>query len=201
MITNHVVPSAGSRREILKSSAETVAATSLLSALAPPVHAANSDTLKVALIGCGSRGAGAAVQALSTSGPVKLWAMADAFSDRLENCLRNVERELDGEPTGRRASRRARRNAGGATGKIDVPKDRQFVGLDAYRKAIDSGVDLVLLAEPPGYRPKHFEAIDRNTSSMRFAPASTCLWRNLSPAIRLVSAACLPRPRKQKRRI
>jgi predicted dehydrogenase len=156
MFTNHTDQSADSRREFLKTSASAVAATGLLSALAPPVHAANSDTIKVALIGCGSRGAGAAVQALSTSGPVKLWAMADAFSDRLENCLRNVERELGGEPTGRRASRRARRKAGGASDKIDVPKERQFVGLDAYRKAIDS-VDVVLLAEPPGYRPKHFE--------------------------------------------
>lgn len=149
--------SSESRREFLKASAGAIAATGLVGALAPPVHAASNDTIKVALIGCGSRGAGAAVQALGTSGPVKLWAMADAFSDRLENCLKNVERALSGEPTGRRASRRARRKTGGASDKIDVPKDRQFVGLDAYQKAIDCGVDVVLLAEPPGYRPQHFE--------------------------------------------
>jgi predicted dehydrogenase len=58
------------------------------------IQTGGSDELKVALIGCGARGAGAAMQALNTSGPVKLWAMADAFRDRLENCLKNLQRGL-----------------------------------------------------------------------------------------------------------
>jgi predicted dehydrogenase len=133
----------------LKTTAAAVAGSALAGAMSPPVHAAGGDTIKVALVGCGARGAGAAVQALSTPGPVKLWAMADAFSDRLEICRRNIERELaKGDERGGRE---------GTAGRIDVPKERQFIGLDAYRKAIDSGVDVVLLAEPPGFRPKHFE--------------------------------------------
>ncbi len=149
--------SSGSRREFLKTSAAAVAGAGLASALAPPVHAAGSDTLKVALIGCGARGTGALVQALSTSGSVKLWALADAFPDRLETCLRSAQRELAGEQTGARARKSARRRTDKASVKIELPKERQFVGLDAYRNAIDSGADVVLLAEPPGYRPKHFD--------------------------------------------
>lgn len=136
-----------SRRGFLKASA-TVGAT-LVAAAPRNVHAAGSDELKVALIGCGSRGTGAAVQAISTPGPVKLWAMADAFSDRLESCLEVMQRGF--------ARSYDREESGGVGERLDVPPERRFVGLDAYRKAIDSGVDVVLLIEPPGFRPKHFE--------------------------------------------
>jgi myo-inositol 2-dehydrogenase/D-chiro-inositol 1-dehydrogenase len=135
-----------SRREFLKTSAAAVAGSALIAAISPPVHAAGDDTLKVALVGCGNRGAGAAVQALRTAGPVKLWALADAFADRLEICLRSIQRELAG-----------RDKINSVAERIDVPAERQFIGLDAYRHAIDSGVDVVLLAEPPGFRPKHCE--------------------------------------------
>src|SRR5215212_10012358 len=155
MNVKNSIPSSNTRREFLKTSAAAVAGTGLASAFAPPVHAAGSDTLKIALIGCGSRGTSALGQALSTQGSVKLWALADAFSNQLEGCLNNAQRQLNGEKTERRASRKARRPVGNVADKIDVPKERQFVGLDAYRKAIDSGVDVVLLAEPPGYRPQH----------------------------------------------
>src|SRR6476620_6556594 len=93
------------RRDFLRTSAVTVAGLGLASAFAPPVHAAGSDTLKIALIGCGNRGTGALVQALSTSGSVKLWALADTFSDRVEMCLDHVNRELKGEQTEPRAAR------------------------------------------------------------------------------------------------
>src|SRR3954469_21846586 len=125
-----------SRREFLKTSAVAVAGAGLASAFAPPVHAAGSDTLKIALIGCGNRGTGALVQALNTSGSVKLWALADTFSDRVEMCLEHVNRELRGEQTERRASRKAKKAKSVAKAvdnvndKVDVPKDRQFVGLD-----------------------------------------------------------------------
>ncbi|HWL74220.1 MAG TPA: Gfo/Idh/MocA family oxidoreductase, partial [Burkholderiaceae bacterium] len=118
---------------------------SLASIMSQPVHAAGSDELKIALIGCGNRGAGAAAQALSTAGPVKLWALADAFDDRLQTCLRAVKREIVDTLGEDQAAKR-----------IAVPRDRRFVGLDAYRKAIDVA-DVVLLCEPPGFRPKHFE--------------------------------------------
>ena len=113
-------------------------------------HAAGSDeTLKVALIGCGGRGAGAVVQALQTEGPVKLWAMADAFENRIQLSLRSLERGMP--------ARYDREKTGSLADRVDVPAERQFVGLDAYKKAIDSGVDVVILTGPPGFRPQHFE--------------------------------------------
>jgi myo-inositol 2-dehydrogenase / D-chiro-inositol 1-dehydrogenase len=138
----------GSRRMFLKTASATWAGAALTGITPASVHAASDETIKVALIGCGNRGAGAAIQALSTVGPVKLWAMADAFADRLQACLdvmkRGVERSYDRDATASVADR------------LDVPPERQFVGLDGYRKAIDSA-DVVLLTEPPGFRPKHFE--------------------------------------------
>jgi predicted dehydrogenase len=96
------------------------------------------DQIKLALIGCGGRGTGAAVNALSTKANVKLVAMADAFKDRLDQSLKGITQEC------------------GA--KVDVPESRKFVGLDSYLKAIDSGCDMVLLCGPPGFRPMQFEA-------------------------------------------
>ncbi len=97
--------------------------------------AQGSDTLKIALVGCGGRGSGAAAQALSVPG-TKLVAMADAFPDRLQGALNGLK------------------EAKGA--QVDVPSDRQFIGFDAYKKAI-SLADVVILATPPGFRPMQFE--------------------------------------------
>ena len=94
--------------------------------------------LRVALVGAGGRGAGAAMNILSTQANVKFVAVADAFEDRLESAVKNL--------------------AAQQKDRVDVPKDRRFVGLDACQKAIDCGVDLVLLCTPPGFRPSHFEA-------------------------------------------
>jgi myo-inositol 2-dehydrogenase / D-chiro-inositol 1-dehydrogenase len=138
-----------SRRDFLKTASTGFAAAAVTGAMRTPVHAAGDETLKVALIGCGARGAGAAVQAISTAGPVKLWAMADAFSDRLESCLNSITRGM--------AASYDRDSTPGLGSRIEVPKERRFVGLDAYRHAVDSGVDVVLLVEPPGFRPQHFE--------------------------------------------
>ncbi len=141
-----------SRRTFIKT-AGTVAAGTALVGYSPHVrtaHAAGAgETLKVALIGCGGRGTGAAVQALSTDGPVKLWAMADAFGDRLELSLKGLKKGLP--------KRYDRSKTGSLADRVDVPPERRFVGLDGYRKAIDSGVDVVLIAAPPGFRPQHFE--------------------------------------------
>ncbi len=109
--------------------------------IARGAHAAGSDLVKIALIGCGGRGTGAAINALNTKANVKLVAMADAFPDRLENSLRGIQSQCPG--------------------KVDVPSDRKFTGLDGYEKAIQSDCDVVLLCTPPGFRPRQLEAAVR----------------------------------------
>src|SRR6185369_8766259 len=94
------------------------------------VHAGGTELLKVGLIGCGGRGTGAAGQALKADRNVKLWAMADAFEDRLNTSLETLRRDQ------------------ALAGKIDVPQERKFVGFDAYRRVIEN-VDVVLLCTPP----------------------------------------------------
>ena len=130
------------RRDFLKASTATaigaVAAGTL--SLSRSAHAAGGDELKVGLIGCGSRGAGAAVNALNADPNVKLVAMGDAFVDKLESSLKNLQADST------------------LAAKIDVPPQRRFVGFDAYKQVIDSGVDVVLLTTPPHFRPLHFQA-------------------------------------------
>ncbi len=128
------------RRSFLKKSVLATAGASLAGglSLARTAHAAGGDTVKIALVGCGNRGTGAAVNALSTKADVKLVAMADAFQDSLEQSLKAIQKRCKD--------------------RVDVPEDRRFVGLDAYQRAIQSGVDLVLLCTPPGFRPMQFEA-------------------------------------------
>ena len=144
-------PSTPSRRRFLQSSAAAVGAagTSPL-LLARGVHAAGDDEIKVGLIGCGARGTGAAAQALSVAGPVKLWALADAFEDRLQTCLHGLTAGLEGRYDTPKSE--------GFGSKVDVPPGRRFVGPDAYKALLASGVDVVLMAQPPGFRPGHFEA-------------------------------------------
>ncbi len=101
-----------------------------------------AGTIKVALIGCGGRGTGAAIQALSTKQNVQLVAMADAFKDRLDSCYKAI--------TGNLAESGIDKN------KVNVPEDRKFTGFDAYEKAIPLA-DVVILTTPPGFRPIHFE--------------------------------------------
>lgn len=129
---------ATTRREFLKTSSAAVAAVALAGAVAKPGYAAENNTIKVALVGCGGRGTGAAAQALSTKGPIKLWAMADVFEKRLQSSLTNLKPAHEAQ--------------------IDVPPERQFIGLDAFKKAIDSldKGDVVLLTTPPAFRPIHF---------------------------------------------
>jgi myo-inositol 2-dehydrogenase / D-chiro-inositol 1-dehydrogenase len=127
-----------SRRDFLKGSAGLVAGAALASTLVPRgAYAASDDTIKIALIGCGGRGSGAASQALHTKGPVKLIAVADAFEDNAKAGLQNLKTE-HGE-------------------KVDVKEDHIFHGFDAYKQAIDAGPDVVVIATPPGFRPIHFE--------------------------------------------
>lgn len=99
--------------------------------------AGSTQILKIGLIGCGGRGAGAASQALAADPNVKLWAMGDAFAPAIASSLKNL-------------------NSFGA--RAEVPESRCFAGIDAFQKVLDSGVDVVLLAAPPGFRPQHLRA-------------------------------------------
>jgi predicted dehydrogenase len=132
------------RREFLKASTAAVVGGTLASGLLVPrsVHAAGDEVIKVGLIGCGGRGSGAAKNALAAPGPIKLVAMGDAFGFRLEGSLQSIQQHLRKE---------------NQLDRLDCPKERQFAGLDAYKKVIDCGVDMVILATPPGFRPQHFE--------------------------------------------
>ena len=127
------------RRDFLKGSAGIAAGAAAAGLILPAsgVFARNDETIRLALVGCGGRGSGAAGQALSTNGPVKLVAVADAFEDNAKTAVGNLKNSYGD--------------------KVDVAGDHVFSGFDAYKKAIDSGVDMVVLATPPGFRPIHFE--------------------------------------------
>ena len=142
MNTNATIPQfLTTRREFIKSSGKAVAGAALAGALATPRpgYAAENNTIKVALVGCGGRGTGAAAQALSTAGPTKLWAVADVFEHRLEGSLKTLSTQN--------------------TSQVFVPAERRFLGFDAFKKAIDclDKGDVVLLTTPPAFRPIHFE--------------------------------------------
>jgi predicted dehydrogenase len=140
-------PSSGnSRREFVKQStllSGGVIAAPLLSQA--NFHSGADDTIKVALVGCGGRGTGAAVQALRSGQKVKLVAMADAFRDRLDSSYKSITGDLSEAGV-----------TGDLTKFVDVPEERKFTGFDGYQKAI-ALADVVILATPPGFRPIHFE--------------------------------------------
>ncbi len=140
-------PSSGnSRREFVKQStliSGGVIAAPLLSQA--NFHSGADDTIKVALVGCGGRGTGAAVQALRSKQNVKLVAMADAFRDRLDESYKNITGDLSEAGV-----------TGNLTKMVDVPEERKFTGFDGYQKAI-ALADVVILATPPGFRPIHCE--------------------------------------------
>ena len=128
-----------SRREFLRNTGRITAATTLAGMAASRVHAAEDNTIQVALVGCGGRGTGAAADALSVQqGPVKLVAMADVFENRLKSSL--------GALRGKFAA------------AVDVPQERQFVAFDGYKKAMDclKPGDVVIFATPLAFRWVHF---------------------------------------------
>ncbi len=137
-MTDPVGKLSASRRDFLKTSALAAGAAATQLGTVPNAFAAGSDVIKVGLVGCGGRGTGAAEQSINSSTNVKLHAMADLFKDHLDGCLDKLKQFGD---------------------KVDVSNDRKFVGFDAYKQLIDSGVDLVILATPPGFRPGHIKAV------------------------------------------
>ena len=146
------------RRTFLESTGKAAAAGAVLSQM--PIdrvaHATGNDTVNVALIGCGGRGTGVVKQALSTEGPVKLVAMADAFRDCLDGSLRSVSAKFENTPD-----------------RIDVGENGKFIGPDAYKKAT-SLADVVILTTPPGFRPYMFaEAVRQGKNVFMEKPVAT----------------------------
>ncbi len=145
-----------SRRQFLKSSGQVAAATTL--AAAPAVHAAQDDTIRVALVGCGGRGTGAARQALSVSGgPIKLVALGDVFENNLNGTYTTLsENEQVGE-------------------RVEVSEEHKFIGFDAYKNAMDTlrPGDVVILATPPAFRWVHYSyAIERGLNVFMEKPVT-----------------------------
>jgi len=128
------------RREFIVNTGKFAAASALAGVALPHVHAASGDTIQVALVGCGGRGSGAAVNALSVKrGPIKLVAMADVFEDRQQTSYNSLMRS-------------------NVKSRVDVPEDRRFIGFDAYKKAMDclKPGDVAIFATPLAFRWVHF---------------------------------------------
>jgi len=192
MSENKEAGSSLSRRKFLKKTGIVTGASALAMAAMPTVHAAGSDEIKVVLIGCGGRGSGAAVNALSTkSGPIKLVAMADAYADRLNSSYAN----LKGHPQ--------------VGSLVDVPPERQFIGFDAYKKAMDclKPGDVAIFTTPLAFRWVHFGyAIDKKlnvfmekpltadgpTSKIMLKLAEDSVAKNLKVGVGLMSRHARP---------
>ena len=106
-----------------------------------PDMAADGKELKAGVIGCGGRGSGAAFNFLAAANGVTITALGDTFQERVDELADKLKKEKN----------------------IDIPAERRFVGLDAYKQVIDSGVDVVIVATPPFFRPEHFKyAVEKN---------------------------------------
>jgi predicted dehydrogenase len=147
----------GSRREFLKDTGRIAAGAALAGMTLPYVHAAEDQTIRLALIGCGGRGCGAVADAFaSPHGPVRLAAMAELFADRLANAHQVLSEKFQN--------------------RIDVPPERRFVGFDAWRKAIDClrPGDVAMLCGYSAWRPQQLEyAVEKGVNvfmEKTFAP-------------------------------
>ena len=155
-----------SRRHFLQTSGALAAASVLAGVRIPHVHAAENNTIRLALIGCGGRGSGAVANAMnSIHGPVKLYAMADVVEDRLHKAHQALSKQFGD--------------------RVDVPKERQFIGFDAYKKAIDclGPSDVAMLASFAYVRPLQLEyAVQKGVNAFMeksFAPDAPGLRRML----------------------
>lgn len=177
--------SSTSRREFIKAGGTSAVVSALAGVALPAVHAAGSDLIQIALVGCGGRGGGAAANALGVKrGPVKLVAMADLFPERLTGDLTKLQQRFPSQ--------------------VDVPAERQFLGFDAYKKAMDclKPGDVVIFATPPAFRWVHFTyaiekglnvfmekplTVDGPTSKRMFALAQDASAKNLKVGVGLMS--------------
>ncbi len=177
--------SSPTRRQFLKNTCRIATVSALAGVAIPRAHAAENNTIQVAVVGAGSRGSGAVENALSVkNGPVKLVALADVFPSRLAIGLGQIKKDLPAS-------------------QVDVPKERQFIGFDAYKKAIDClrPGDVVVLATPPAFRWVHFAyaiekgvnvfmekptAVDGPSSRKMLALAEESVQRNLKVGVGLM---------------
>jgi predicted dehydrogenase len=187
-----------SRRQFLTSTGRIAAASALAAGAIPRVHAAEDNTIQVALIGCGGRGTGAAANALSVkNGPIKLVALGDVFEDRVKGSYGNLSK--------------------GFAKQVDVPEDRRFVGFDAYKKAMDclKPGDVAIFATPPAFRWVHMTyaiakglnvfmekpvTVDGPTTRKMLALAAEADKKNLKVGVGLMVRHCRGR-QELKRRI
>jgi predicted dehydrogenase len=177
-----------SRREFLKNTGRVAAASALTTMVVPHVHAAEDNTIRLVLIGCGGRGTGAAANALSTkAGPVRLVAMADVFETKLTGSYQRLQKDF--------------------ADKIDVPADRKFLGFDGYKKAMDClrAGDVAIFATPPAFRWVHFTyaiekginvfmekpiTVDGPTTRKMLALAEQSVQKNLKVGVGLMVRHC-----------
>jgi len=178
------------RREFIKTTGHIAAVSALAGATLPQVHATGNDLIQVALVGCGGRGTGAVLNALATTGgPIKLVAMAEIMAGQLQSSLASLKQEPK------------------LNTKIDVPADRQFVGFDAYKMALDclKPGDVAIFATPPAFRWVHFTyaiekglnvfmekplTVDGPTSKRMFGLAEAAAKKNLKVGVGLMSRHC-----------
>ena len=176
------------RRDFLRNTGTLAAATALAGVTLPHVHAAEDNTFRIALVGCGGRGTGAAANAMNAAnGPVKLVAMADVFETRLKASHEGLSKE----------------NAE----KTQVPEDQKYIGFDAYKKAMDTlrRGDVVILATPPAFRWVHFAyaiekglnvfmekpvTVDGPTTRRMFQLAEQATAKNLKVGVGLMIRHC-----------
>ncbi len=145
-----------SRRDFLMNTTRTVGVSALAGVALPPVHAAENNTIQLALVGCGGRGTGAATDALSiNNGPIKLVAMADVVPKKMSDSYDKLKTQF--------------------ADRVDVPPERRFLGYDAFRQAMDSlkSGDVVILGTPPAFRWVQFTlAIDKGLNTFMEKPVS-----------------------------
>ena len=180
------------RRDFLKTSGAVAASAAAVSttaaAASASVHVAENNTVNVALVGCGGRGTGAARNALSVQGgPIKLTAMADVFQDRLDTSYKSLSTQK--------------------ADQVDVPKEKQFIGFDGYKKAIDTlgKNDVVIFTTPPAFRWVHYKyaiekgvnvfmekpvTIDGPTSKRMFELNETAKQKNMKVGVGLMCRHC-----------
>ena len=157
-----------SRRDVLKVGG--ASAVTALAAKASPSGFFSSvdDTIKIGLVGCGGRGTGAAVNALRADDNGKLVAMNDLVPDQLERSLKSIGAVQD------------------VANRVDVPPEKRFTGFDGFIKLLDSGIDLVVLASPPHFRPMQVEEAAKRGKHM-FVEKPVAVD---APGVRRVMAAC-----------
>lgn len=151
----HPLPS---RRQFIQQSSLALAAAALPLSASRAANDITSKKIRIGLIGCGGRGSGAAAQALNADSNNVLVAMGDVFPEQIEKSLAVIGAQFKDTP-----------------GRVEVPKENQFVGLDAYQKVLASDVDLVCIAAPGGFRPLHLKAaIDAGKHVFCEKPMGVC---------------------------